>query len=265
MSTARQNPRLHTLRIDGRTLEYQRLHSAHPVAGQPPLVFLHEGLGCIAMWRDFPQRVADATGCAVVVYSRYGHGKSAPLAQARRGDYLHDEALNALPEFLARLELERPLLFGHSDGASIALIHASAGHPVSGLIVEAPHVMVEDITLAGIAATVSAYANTDLPSRLGRHHRNADALFRGWSETWLDPAFRNWNIESGLRNIAAPILAIQGEGDEYATMAQIERIAAAAADVELLKLADCGHSPHRDQAETVIDAVRRFVARCAAD
>lgn len=264
MPSANSQQYLQTAAVQGRTIEYIRLTAACPVAGRPPLVFLHEGLGSVAQWRDFPQRAADATGCEVVVYSRYGHGGSTPLAEARGVGYLHDEALLALPEFLEQVGIERPILFGHSDGASVALIHAGAGHPVSGLVVEAPHVLVEDITLAGIAATVGAYESTDLPQRLRRHHRDAEALFLGWSDIWLSPEFRGWNIESGLSNITAPILAIQGVSDEYATMAQIDRIAEDAPDVELLKLAACGHAPHQEQPEKVLDALCDFVARRTA-
>lgn len=254
---------MHTVTVQGRRLEYVRLPAARPRPGAPAMVFLHEGLGSVSLWRDFPQRVADATGCEAVVYSRYGHGRSDPLLASREVAYLHDEALLALPEFLDRLAIERPFLLGHSDGGSIALIHAGGcRRPVRGIIAMAPHVLVEDITLAGIARARAAYRTTDLPRRLGRHHSHGDAVFRGWNDIWLRPDFRAWNIEAYLPDIAAPILAIQGEDDEYGTLDQIERIARQAKDVDLVKLADCRHSPHRDQPEAVIAAVSAFVARC---
>jgi pimeloyl-ACP methyl ester carboxylesterase len=250
------------LTIQNHRIEFVRLRSAHPREQAPAMVFLHEGLGSLAMWRDFPQQVADATGCEAIVYSRYGYGRSDPLAEQRRPDYMHHEALAALPELLDRLAVERPILFGHSDGGSIALIHAGAAlRPVAGLVVMAPHVMVEDIAIAGIEKTRAAYLTGDLRQRLGNYHDHPDTAFRGWHEIWLDPLFRSWNIEAFLPHIACPVLAIQGEGDEYASMDQIERIARQTPAVELLKLAACRHSPHRDQAPAVIAAVADFVER----
>jgi pimeloyl-ACP methyl ester carboxylesterase len=246
---------------DGHRVEYQLIPGTRPAA--PTLVFLHEGLGSIAMWRDFPQQVAAATGCPALVYSRYGYGRSDPLAAPRRPDYLHVEALRALPQLLDRLGIARPLLFGHSDGASIALIHAgAAGRPVAGVIAMAPHVMVEEVALAGIRATVSIYEGpTGFRERLARYHDDVDSAFRGWSDIWLDAAFRDWSIEEFLPRIAVPVLAIQGHDDEYGTMEQIDRIARGATDVETLKLADCRHSPQRDQPVAVIAAVADFVRR----
>jgi len=253
---------LQLLTIQGRQLEYVRLPSAHPRPDAPPIVFLHEGLGSLAMWRDFPQRIADATGCEAIVYSRYGYGRSTPLAAPRAVRYMHDEALLALPELLDKLAVERSILFGHSDGGSIALIHAGgADRALAGVIAMAPHVMVEDITVKGIAEAEVAWQTTDLRQRLGRYHQDVEATFRGWNDTWLRPDFRSWNIEPYLPAIACPILAIQGEDDEYATMEQIDRIALQSKDVDLVKLADCRHSPHKDQPAAVIDAVAEFVAR----
>ncbi|MBI2276892.1 MAG: alpha/beta hydrolase [Dechloromonas sp.] len=250
------------LTIQGRQLEYVRLPSAHPRPDAPPIVFLHEGLGSLAMWRDFPQRVADATGCEAIVYSRYGYGRSTKLEKPRHVRYMHDEALLALPELLDRLAIERSILFGHSDGGSIALIHAGgAGRPLAGVIAMAPHVMVEDISVKSIAEAEVAWQTTDLRQRLGRHHQHVEATFRGWNDIWLHPDFRRWNIEEYLPAIACPILAIQGEDDEYGTMEQIDRIARQSADVDLVKLADCRHSPHKDQPEAVLAAVSGFVAR----
>ena len=253
---------MHTVTVQQRQLEYVRLPSAHPRSDAPPIVFLHEGLGSIAMWRDFPQQVADATGCEAIVYSRYGFGRSTPLDAPRDVEYMHREALHALPELLDKLAVDRYILFGHSDGGSIALIHAG-GQPRSpeGIIVVAPHVMVEDITLSGIRDAVGIWQQTDMPKKLARYHLDAERTFRGWYEIWLDPAFRDWNIESYLPTIRCPILAIQGEDDEYATMAQIDRIARQANDVDLVKLADCRHSPHKDQPQAVIAASAEFITR----
>ncbi len=253
---------MQTITIDGSKLEYVRLPSAHPRHGAPAMVFLHEGLGSVAMWRDFPQRVADATGCEAVVYSRRGYGRSDPIAAPRTPRYMHDEGLIVLPKLLDQLGIDRPVLLGHSDGASIALIHAGGTRrPLSGLIVMAPHVLVEDISIRSIAQAKVTYRTTDLGQRLGRYHAHVDSAFRGWNDIWLHPDFLAWNIEEYLPPIAVPILTIQGEDDEYGTMEQIDRIARQVKDVDLVRLADCRHSPHKDQPEAVITAVGEFVAR----
>jgi len=225
-------------------------------------VLLHEGLGSVALWRDFPARLAAATGCGALVYSRWGHGASDPLLGDRPVRFMHDEALRALPELLDRLEVERPVLLGHSDGGSIALIHAGAGiRPVAGLVVLAPHVLVEDLSVQSIAAAKVAFETTDLRARLARYHEDVDGAFWGWNRVWLDPGFRTWNIEGYLPGITCPVLAIQGRQDEYGTLAQIEKIGAAVPGAELLALDGCGHSAHRDQPEAVIAAVVRFLDR----
>ncbi len=253
---------LHWVTIGGTRLEFVRLRSAHPRDDAPAIVFLHEGLGSLAMWRDFPQRIADATGCEAVVYSRAGYGRSDAASLPRAVRYMHDEGLEVLPALLASLAIEKPILFGHSDGGSIALICAGGTEtPLSGLILIAPHVMVEDISVASIAQAKVAWQTTDLPTRLGKYHADVDAVFRGWNDIWLHPDFRAWNVEEYLSGIACPVLAIQGEDDEYGTMAQVERIAAQIRDVDLVKLADCRHSPHKDQPEAVIEAVGNFVTR----
>lgn len=250
------------IEIDGRRIEYVRLPSSHPRGDAPPLVFLHEGLGSVAMWRDFPQQVADATGCEAIVYSRFGYGRSEPLPGRRPVSYMHEEALVVLGAFCDALGLREPILVGHSDGASIALIHAGvAGRRLGGVVVMAPHIFVEAISISSIEAAGRAWQTTDLRDRLARYHADVDGAFRGWNEVWLDPAFRAWNIEEFLPRIACPILAIQGEDDEYGTMAQIDGIAAQAADVDLVRLADCRHSPHKDQPAAVIEAIAAFVAR----
>jgi pimeloyl-ACP methyl ester carboxylesterase len=242
----------------GVRLEYERVRGA---GLSPAIVLLHEGLGSISMWRDFPRQVAEATGHEVLVYSRQGYGRSSPLVAPRSVRFMHDEALIVLPEMLDALDVRRPILLGHSDGGSIALIHAGgSGRELAGLVLLAPHVMVEDISVASIAAARAAYAQGDFRARLGRHHDDVDGAFRGWNEVWLRPDFRAWTIEEYLPQITCPVLAIQGEDDEYGTMEQVERIARAIPDAQILKLARCGHSPHRDRAAEVLEAIRGFVA-----
>ena len=226
------------------------------------IVMLHEGLGSVAMWKDFPHRVAHAAGRDVLVYSRAGYGRSSPAALPYGVRYMHDEALAVLPRLLDACGVERPILFGHSDGASIALIHAGAQpRPVTGLVLMAPHVFVEDVSIASIAAAKTAWRATNLRERLARYHDDVDAAFTGWNDIWLDPAFRAWDIAAEVRDVQRPILAIQGEDDEYGTMEQVERIARLASDVDVVKLADCRHAPHRDQPDAVLEALVRFVDR----
>lgn len=247
--------------VCGHRLEYRR---AGPDAGGPTLVFLHEGLGSIGQWRDFPQRIAEYTGLPAIVYARHGHGQSDALQQARGVDFMHREALEVLPEFLRALGIVRPILIGHSDGASIALIYAGSGHPLRALVAMAPHVFVEDVSIAGIRAAKRAFETTDLPRKLARHHRDASKTFCGWNEVWLSPAFRTWNIERFLPEIHCPLLAIQGYADEYGSMAQLDAIARqVSGPVELLRLEHCGHSPQQDQPETVAAAIVEFVKRCS--
>lgn len=243
--------------VAGRKLNYEWLGE-----GARSLVFLHEGLGSIPQWRDFPAQVAQATGRRALVYERYGYGQSDLLAETRVGPgFMHREALDALPALLSALAVENPVLVGHSDGASIALIHAGAGHPVQGVVAMAPHVFVEDISVRSIAEAARAFETTDLPQRLGKYHRDPRKTFYLWNDAWLDPAFRNWNIEASLPGIRCPLLAIQGEDDQYGTMAQVDAIARQAGGrCELLKLPACGHSPHKDQPGRVLRAITDFVA-----
>ena len=246
--------------VQGRKLEVRTIAGIHRDA--PVLVFLHEGLGSVSMWRDFPEKAAQATGCAAMVYSRYGHGQSEVLCEPRAVDYMHVEALEALPELLGKLGIAEPILVGHSDGGSIALLYAAVRDGVTGLVLMAPHVFVEDISVKSIAAAKTAFESTDLPQKLGRHHADAAKTFRGWNDIWLNPDFRGWSIEEHLPRVYCPVLAIQGFDDEYGTMAQLEAVAKrAGGPVELLRLADCRHSPHRDQPGVVLEAMARFIGR----
>ncbi len=248
----------------GHRLEYRWVHpGSAPAAALPALVLLHEGLGSVALWKRFPEALAEATGCAVLVYSRYGYGKSDELREARRVDYMHDEALVALPEILDALRIESPVLVGHSDGASIALIHAGgSGRPVRGVVAMAPHVFVEDLTVASIAQAKVTFETTDLCSRLGRYHDHPDTTFRGWNDIWLHPDFRAWNIEAVLPRIACPVLVIQGEDDQYGTLAQVEAIERqAGGPVEACVLSGCGHSPHVDRPVETAAAISAFVQK----
>ena len=232
----------------------------YPASANATIVMLHEGLGSVAMWKDFPERVAKATGCGVLVYSRYGHGKSGRLAEKRSVDFMHHEARVVLPEILAQHEIQRPILLGHSDGASIALIYAGTWpERVRGLILEAPHVFVEEFGLRSTRAIRKLYESGDLPTKLSRYHDHVDEMFRGWNDIWLDPQFRDWNIEEYLGAITCPTLVIQGENDEYGTVAHVEAIQRQVSGAQALILPNCGHSPHRDQRELILDAISKFV------
>jgi pimeloyl-ACP methyl ester carboxylesterase len=246
------------LTIGTRRIEY-RLAGRACVRG-PAIVMLHEGLGSVAMWKDFPDRLAAETGCRVLVYSRHGHGGSARLDEARRTDYMHEEARVWLPLVLERLAINRPVLFGHSDGASIALIHgAEPTARIAGIVALAPHVKVEQLSVASIARAKVAFETADLRDRLARYHADVDSTFWGWNRIWLDPAFRAWNIEALLPGIRAPVLAIQGVDDEYGTLEQVESIRRSLPGTRLLVLPDCRHSPHRDQPSAVLAATRDFL------
>lgn len=236
-------------------------------AEAPTLVLLHEGLGSIALWKNVPQRLAEATNCGVLIYSRQGYGSSSPLTGPRPVDYMHREAREILPPLLDRFAVRRPVLIGHSDGASIALIFAGCYPDIPlGLVLEAPHVFVEDVTLAGIEEVRTIYQTTDLAKKLGRYHDDVDAAFRGWNDIWLDPAFRNWNIEEYLPAIVCPVLQIQGRDDQYATRAQLDAIASGIpGSVKTVLFDDCAHSPHHEQPLATIEAISAFVTRIAAN
>ena len=253
----------------GRTirLEYAWIDPGRPEHA-PLVVFLHEGLGSIAMWRDWPAALCAAGGYRGLVYSRYGYGRSTPRPAAERWgpDFMHGEAQEALPALLRALGVAgaRPWLVGHSDGGSIALIHAAGhGDEVAGVVAIAPHIMVEDVSIASIERARDVYRTTDLRARLARYHADPDSAFWGWNEIWLDPRFRDWSIEAMLPRIGCPVLAVQGRDDEYGTLAQVEGIRARVAGSELVVLDDCGHSPHRDQPEALTRAVTDFISRHA--
>jgi pimeloyl-ACP methyl ester carboxylesterase len=231
----------------------------------PLLIFLHEGLGSLRMWKDFPQQLCDAAQCRGLVYSRPGYGNSTPRAAevCWGSDFLHQQAFEVLPALLQALHVSPATptwLLGHSDGASIALLYASHfTSTVAGCIALAPHILVEEVTLRSIDAARQAYLTTDLPQRLGQYHRDPDSAFWGWNNAWLDPAFQSWNIESALEKICCPVLAVQGQDDPYGTLAQIRGIARRVPQTELLELSDCGHSPHRDQTEKMIKTASAFI------
>lgn len=251
----------------GHRLEYEWLGPGADEAAT--VVMLHEGLGSVAMWRDFPQAVQAATGLGVLVYSRWGYGKSDPFHDYPRPvEYLTPEAQVALPDVLRNLRVTRPILLGHSDGASIAIIYAGSGIEPSplGVILMAPHVFVEHICTVSIAKARVAYEAEGLRDKLARYHDDVDSAFYGWNTIWMRPQFINdWNIESYVDSIACPITVIQGADDEYGTAAQYDSIRAhSGGRAEVVVLPDCGHSPHRDQRERTLDAIARHVAALKA-
>lgn len=249
-------------------ISHERSGIARECANSPLLVFLHEGLGSVALWRDWPQQVCEAGGFRGLVYSRPGYGRSTPRPHDEQwpADFMHAQAREVLPAFLREVGVdaatEPPWLIGHSDGGSIALIHA-AGFPecVAGLVVLAPHVFVEDVSISSIERARDTYLTTDWKVKLARYHDDPDSAFWGWNDIWLDPAFRSWNIEAMLPAITKPVLAVQGEDDEYGTMAQVDSIARHMPRAQLLKLATCGHSPQRDQPQRVVQATVDFIAQ----
>jgi pimeloyl-ACP methyl ester carboxylesterase len=247
-------PALAEIRVGGLRVEVAE------IAGDParrPCVLLHEGLGSVGLWRDFPGAVHAATGRRVIAFSRFGHGRSDPPAERRTTKFFHDEALDILPTLLARLDARKPLLIGHSDGGSIALIYA-AHYALSGLVLLAPHVFVEDITVEAIRGTRGSFVNGDLRERMGRHHADPDAAFWGWCDVWLDPKFRAWDLTDEVRHVTAPLLLIQGADDPYGSLEQLDRIERdAEGPVERLVVSG-GHSPHLEQPATVVAAIAAF-------
>lgn len=231
----------------------------------PVLVFLHEGLGCVALWRDFPDQLAQATGLPALVYSRIGYGGSSPCALPRPLTYMHAEGEAVLPDLLAALGIQLHILVGHSDGASISLIYAGSAQRdgLRGIAVLAPHTFCEEISVLSIRAAGKAYAEGDLRARLAKYHGdNVDCAFRGWCDAWLDPAFMRWTIEDYVDRITVPVLVLQGEDDEYGTVAQVDSIVRRVrGGVDTLLLPDCGHSPQRDQTVATLKALAGFIGR----
>lgn len=227
----------------------------------PTLVFLHEGLGSIDLWRTFPADVCAAVGgCRSVVFSRHGHGRSAPAAMPRPVTYMHHEADIVLPSVLAELGVECPVLIGHSDGASIALLYAGTGRTVAGLICIAPHVFVEPESIAGIEQARRTFETSDMATRLGAYHDDATTTFRGWNDVWLSDEFRAWNIEGRLPVVTAPVLVVQGTDDDYGTLRQVDAIAGGVSGpCEQLVVDGAGHAPHLDERDLVRDAIATFV------
>ncbi len=244
----------------GRPLRLEVQWVGEAASTQPVVVFLHEGLGSIAMWKDFPQRLCAAHGLRGLVYSRYGHGRSTPRPAEERWarDFMHLQAYEVLPALLRALGVRCPWLFGHSDGGSIALLYA-ARFEVAGVVAVAPHLFVEDVSIASIEQARLAYETGDLRARLARYHADPDSAFLGWNQVWLDPVFRGWNIEAELAGITCPVLAVQGEGDEYGTLEQIYGIKRRLPQARLLVIPNCGHSPHRDQPELLTRAAGDFI------
>jgi len=233
-------------------------------ADAPAMVFLHEALGCIAMWRDVPERLVALTGLPALVYDRHGHGLSDRMARRREPDYLDRESFDILPRVLAECGIADPILVGHSDGGSIALLHASR-HPVRALVSEAAHVFVETVTLAGIKEASIAWRETDLPRRLGKYHGDKmEAVFSAWADCWQSEPFTSWNMESTLPGVACPVLIIQGAGDEYGTVAQVAAIATGiTGPASVMMVPGCNHIPHFQAAETVLPAIAKFVTEHA--
>lgn len=248
-----------TLVIDAVRLEYACLGPAPEKA--PTLVLLHEGLGSIALWRDFPAHLQAATGLGVFVYSRQGYGRSDPIVLPRPFDYHAIEAVDVLPKILDAIGLERGLLAGHSDGATIAALHAARVRDprIAGLVLMAPHFFVEQEAVDGVARAVAAFEAGGLRDRLARYHDDVNGAFRGWSDTWGDPAFRTWSVEADLDAIDVPVMAIQGEGDDYGTLAQFEPLRGRLKmEFEPIAFAACGHVPFLDQPGPTLAAISRF-------
>jgi pimeloyl-ACP methyl ester carboxylesterase len=245
-----------TVQVGGRPIEVVDLPGT---AAGPPLVLLHEGLGSVGLWREFPAQLQAATGRRLVAFSRYGHGRSAPPPRPRTPAFFHDEALEVLPELLRALDVADPVLVGHSDGASISLIYA-AHHPVHALVLLAPHVFVEEICVTAIRGTRETFLAGELRGRMRRHHDDPDAAFWGWCDVWLDPAFLDWNLEEEAGLVTAPTLLVQGAEDPYGTLAQLDRIEARARGPVRRLVLPGGHSPHLEHGPRVAEAVAAFLA-----
>jgi pimeloyl-ACP methyl ester carboxylesterase len=246
--------------LDGRTLETQWWGPAPEAAAT--LVLLHEGLGCVALWRDFPEALAAATGCGVFAYSRFGYGGSDTASLPRPMNYMHDEAVSVLPRVLDTAGVRRALLIGHSDGGSIAAVHAGAVQDVRvvGAVLMAAHFFVEDLNIASIRAIKEHYEQGDLRARLRRYHRDVDVAFRGWNDTWLDPRFRSFDIMAEVARIRVPILALQGADDPYGSDEQLRVLERAArCSVETRLIEGARHSPHLEARDATMEAIVPFV------
>jgi pimeloyl-ACP methyl ester carboxylesterase len=256
----------------GRSVRIEHQWIAPERATTPLIVFLHEGLGSLSMWKDFPKQLCDAAGCRGLVYSRPGYGRSTPRAaqEAWGLDFMHQQAHVVLPALLSALGIDAvaqpPWLFGHSDGASITLLYAAQfPQAIAGALVVAPHILVEDLSVSSIEKARTAFLETDLSKRLAKYHDDPDSAFWGWNNIWLHPPFRAWSIEAEIQAIRCPLLAVQGLDDEYGTLEQIHGIARRVPQTRLLELSDCGHSPHRDQAERLIAAASAFITQQTGD
>lgn len=256
--------RLVPVQVQGRALDIECQFISPEKTDADLLIFLHEGLGSVSLWKDWPAQMCAAANCRGLVFSRYGYGASTPKPHDEKWpvSYMHTQAQEALPALFKALgmEHEKPIFFGHSDGGSIALLYA-AMYPdsVKAIAVAAPHIFIEDLTIASIEGAREAYLTTDLPQKFKRYHQDPDATFWAWNDIWLNPEFRAWNIESFLAKIRCPILAIQGRDDEYGTLDQIQGIKRIATQTKLCIIDDCRHSPHKDQPQATTDAVTEFI------
>jgi pimeloyl-ACP methyl ester carboxylesterase len=242
-------------------LEYEYSHPSGVSFSSQTIVLLHEGLGCVQMWKDFPQLLSDATNLRVLAYSRQGYGASSPITVPRDVEFMRDEAVRVLPVLLAALNIDNPILVGHSDGASIALLAAANQLRLSAIVVMAPHLFVEEISVAAISQTLAIYNDSSTPmrSKLAKFHADVDGAFFGWANVWLKPEFLRWNIEAEMKTINCPLLAIQGDQDQYGTMKQLDQLKAQVPHAQLLKLENCRHSPQFDQPEQVLNAIVSFL------
>ncbi len=246
----------------GKALEWAGFGA--PTAGRPVIVLLHEGLGCLACWRDFPERLARETGHAVFAFSRAGYGASDPADLPRPLDYMTREAEDVLPDVLHAVDAPGYILMGHSDGATIAAIYAgTAGDGrVRGLVLMAPHFFTEPMGLAAIAETKTRFETSDMKARMAKYHRDPEATFRGWNDAWLDPGFVSWNVEEVIDGFSVPVLVLQGADDQYGTLAQVNVVEARSpAPVEVAVIDDCRHALHRDQPEAVLAAVPIYLTQ----
>ncbi|WP_275193596.1 alpha/beta hydrolase [Bradyrhizobium sp. CSA207] len=254
------------LSIGSASLEYKWL--APQTADAPTIVMLHEGLGCVGLWGDFPEKLQQVTGAGVFAYSRAGYGQSSKVALPRPLDYMQREALDVLPKVLDAIGFKRGLLLGHSDGASIATIYAGAhqDHRLQGVVLIAPHFIVEDISVKSIAAIKAAYETTELKTKLGRWHKDVDNAFYGWNGAWLDPKFRDWDISEYLAYIRVPVLVLQGVDDQYGTLRQAEIAQQECyCPVELKVISGAEHSPHREAPGATLDAIEQFAKAALRD